>query len=474
MANKDDLIQSMLSTISRFEMIRSGDRVLVAVSGGPDSVALLHALWSIQDQTGIKLHVAHLNHSFRAEESDRDAEYVRELSSRLGVSCTVEKIDVPTVQRSLRVSPEEAARLVRYEFLERAADSVGADRIAIGHTSDDQVETVLLNLLRGTGVDGLAGMPPVRGQIVRPFIETSRAEVERYVAEQDLRPMVDSTNLQPRYTRNKIRLDLLPKLRDEYNPDIDSAILRVSELARADTAYLYVEARDALQSSTVERAEDSLTLDSASLLEYPLAVRRRVVREAVREARGGLTDLGFLHTEEILRMLRTGVPFEYELPGGTFVTGNARHLKLMAARPVESIVTFDVELPVPGRAEVAEIDLLVESTITTERLDPVQPRSGMQAMLDFASIVGTLRVRNWRPGDRIRPFGMAGHKKLQDVFVDAKIPRAVRHRIPLIADDEKVVWVPGLVLSESARVTDRTRAYVRIAVSGMPGSEFAD
>lgn len=464
MIASNKLIDTMLLTIRRFRMPETGDKVIVAVSGGPDSVALLHALYSLREELGITLHVAHLNHSFRGEESDEDAEYVRALADGFGLAHTIEKIDVPQIAKTLRLSDEEAARAVRYDFLERVASDVGADRIAVGHTADDQVETVLLNFLRGSGIDGLSGMPPVRGKIIRPLIGVRRSEVEEYVHLHGLHPRIDASNLLATYTRNRVRLELLPLLRREYNPDVDSAILRLAELSREDSAYLSMESDQALRRITVGREDGSLSLDANELLPYPLAVRRRVIRDAVRTVRGELTDIGFAHVEELLRLVEAGADFEYELPGGTFIQRAREILTFLSCRPSELPIIYCYELAIPGKTDIPEIQAAVEAEISRTPVDPVRPPGSLEVVIDYGSVAGKLRARNWEPGDRIRPLGLGGSKKVQDIFVDGKIPRAARHRVPLIADDEKIVWIAGLTLSEEAKVTDSTREFLILKI----------
>lgn len=460
----NSLTEAMLRTIRRFSMLERGDQVLCAVSGGPDSVTLLHALWSLRDDLGISLYVAHLNHSFRGVESDGDAEYVCDLAANLGLECVVEKVDVPEIQRTLRLSAEEAARMVRYEFLERAADDIGARRIALGHTADDQVETVFLNLFRGAGVDGLAGMPPVRGKIIRPLIEIRRSDVEGYVEANHLHPRTDATNLLATYTRNRLRLELLPLLRREFNPEIDAAVLRLSELAREDTTYLNMEAGEALNRLTLGRDENSISLDSGGLAACPLALRRRVIREAVRAVRGELADVGFVHVEELIRLLDAGADFEYELPRGALVQRTRMALTVLSSRPSEQPIIYCHELAVPGKTIVPEIGAEIESDLSTTKIEHMRPRGSAEIVLDYGAISGKLVVRNWEPGDRIRPLGLHGSKKIQDLFTDSKIPREVRHRVPLVVDGEKVVWVAGLAVSEQAKVTDNTREFLLLKV----------
>lgn len=446
-------------------MLERGDRVLVAVSGGPDSVALLHVLWTLRDDLDISLHVGHLNHSMRGRESDLDASYVREFATNLGLPCTVEKVDVPRIRESLRLSPEEAARMVRYDFLNRLTDDVGATRIALGHTADDQVETVLMNILRGAGVDGLSGMPAVRDRFIRPLIETRRSEIEAYLAEHRLCPRLDETNLFPTYTRNRIRLHLLPLLRLEYNPDIDHGILRLAELARADGAYLNMEAEEALQRLTTLSAPGEVSLDPAGLAALPVSIRRRVIRVAVKALRGEHTDIGFQHVEELLRLLDTGRDFEYELPGGTFVRRTRRGVAFLSGRPAEVPITYCHEIVVPGRTVVPEIQAAIEAEVGHTPVDYMRPPGSLDVLLDRAKISGRLMVRNWQPGDRISPLGLRGSKKVQDLFVDAKIPREARHRVPIVVDNEKVVWVAGLALSEDVKITQTTTEFVRLRVA---------
>ena len=463
MSDRADLLVAMRSTIHRYLMMDRGDKILVAVSGGPDSVALLHALLSLQSDLEISLHVAHLNHSMRGEASDEDAAYVGRLAAELKLEFTSERIDVPEIRKALRLSEEEAARVVRYDFLERTAEAVKANRIAVGHNADDQVETVLFNFLRGTGVDGLSGMPPVRGKIVRPLIEIRRAEIEKYLEEHGLSPRIDLTNLQAKYTRNRIRLELLPEIR-QYNSEVDSAILRLSELAREDSAYLNRQAEEAFDRLVKKRDDNSLSLDVSGLQLLALALRRRLIRLAARTVRGEIADIGLGHVDELLRLLDAGRDFRYELPGGVFVVRERADLSFSSCPEVEVAITYSRELPIPGKAVISEIEARIESEISHGMTDSIRPRGSAEVVLDRERIVGTVRVRNWLPGDRVQPLGMSGHKKVQDIFVDAKIPRAVRHRIPLVVDDQSILWIPCLAISEKAKTTPTTREFLILRV----------
>ena len=461
MNERHRLVESLLCLVREYSMTAPGETVLVAVSGGPDSVALVHALWSVREELGITLYVAHLNHSFRGEESDNDAKFVWSLASSLSIPCVIEKVDVPRMRQMLRLSAESAARLVRYEFLENTAEKIGAARIALGHTADDQVETVLMNIIRGSGTDGLAGMPPVRGKIIRPLLGVRRTDVASYLQEQGLSARIDETNLLPHFTRNRIRLRLLPMLR-EYNPGIDTVILQLAELARADSAYMNAEASKVFKRLTIACDTGAVTLDRGELLGLDLAIRRRVVREAVKSVRSDLSDLGFRHVEDLLGLLATGGDFRYELPAGVFVECERGSIVFRSERQPDVPIIYKYEIAVPGETPIGEAGVLIKAEVIESHLEPVRSPDDTEVILDLDKVKGTLVARNWQPGDRIQPLGMKGSKKLQDVFTDRKIPRRVRHRIPVIQDGERILWVVGVIISDVAKVTDSTQRCLRL------------
>jgi tRNA(Ile)-lysidine synthase len=376
-----NLITKMKAAIRRFNMIEPKDTVLAGVSGGPDSVALLYALYECRDELAITLHIAHLNHSFRGEESDRDAEYVRTLAERLNIPATIEKIDVPKIRRTLRLSAEEAARIVRHDFLNRTADRIRADRIALAHTADDVAETVLLNLTRGTGVDGLAGIPPVRDRIIRPLIHARRDDVERYVSEHHLSPRTDSTNLIPEYRRNRVRLELLPLLRKDFNADIDAALIRLAELAMEDSAYLNTEAESALSKIRAESKPDGTVIKADELATLPPAIARRVAREAIRQARGELTDVGFVHIAELLRLLSSGRDFHLDMPG-VHAERAARFLTIYTGVREDMAVQYDYAVAVPGKTDITEADAVIVAETGSGPGEFTLERGSLAAVLD--------------------------------------------------------------------------------------------
>lgn len=465
MIQKPGLLEKMLASVESHSMISGGERILTAVSGGPDSVALLHALFSVRGRLNVSIAVAHLNHSFRGAESDADADFVRRLAGDMGLECAVDKVDVPKLRSILRLSEEEAARMARYEFLEQTAARLKADRIAVGHTADDQAETVLLNLLRGAGLDGLSGMPPVRGKIIRPLIDVRRSEVLEYIDGNGLEFRTDATNDASDYSRNRVRNELIPLLNRDYNSDVVSALVRLSVLAREDSACLREAAAAALDSSLISRDEGGLLLAPDAIAGFPLSVRRRLIREAVRTAAGTIKDVGLLHVDEILGLLDKGSDFDYELPGGAHISRSRDAVRVLASRPEGASLEFCREIAVPGETRVPEIGASVRTVVSEAPADPMRPADSMEAVFDISRVAGRVFVRNWRAGDRIRPLGMRGSKKVQDVFVDNKVPREAKARVPLITDEEKVLWIAGMTVSDEARVEPGSRETLTVAIA---------
>jgi tRNA(Ile)-lysidine synthase len=448
----------------------SGEHVLVAVSGGPDSTALLLILSKLTPGLGLTLAGAHFDHGLRgASAARRERSYVEALCCRLGVPLHAGAGDTRAHARAHRLSREEAARELRYAFLSEVAAAAGCTAVATGHTADDQAETVLLHLIRGSGLAGLAGMAP-RGpwpleghaglKVARPLLCLRREETARYCLEEGLKPVADPSNVSPAFLRNRVRLELLPLLR-RYNPRVDAAVLRLAEAARADLSVLEEMASEALS-----KGDDGQTvaLSRQRLTGLPEGLQRHALRLALRRVLGDLRDVHQDHIEALLRGLARGAGHHLDLPRGLrFDVGYEE-----ATLSLERREAGDVRPPLPPEAPLAVPGVAswgpwrVEAELTVPSTAEPSPADPWQAWLD-ADVTGPeLRVRSRRPGDRFQPLGMAGEKKLQDFFVDARVPRAERDAVPLVCGKPGIVWVAGQRIDERARVTGATRRVLRL------------
>lgn len=457
-------------------LLSPGDHVLAAVSGGPDSLALLHALHSLRIDFGLgSLSAAHFNHGLRGQEADDDAAFVAGFCAARGIACFVEKADIAFEAAQAHTSVQQAARTARYAFFARAAQQCGANKVAMGHTQDDQIETVLLHILRGTGLDGLRGIPPRRGIYVRPLLSVTRAQVEDYCAAYALAPRRDSSNQDSsHYTRNRIRRELLPLLVRDYHPGTRSSLLRLSQIASADADFLQSHAQTVL--GEVMLAENSstacLTLSRTKLRALHPALLRHVLRAALTQVRGTTESITHQHWEQICNAVLVQEQTAWGLTTPTpFCHVGVHADRVMVTRQEDhappAACSYSAMLSAGGRAELPGSDRHVGAELSATL--PLPPPTGEQADFDAHQVhLPSLHVRFWQPGDRIAPRGMAGHtKKVQDIFTDAKVPRPQRSQVPIVADREGLLWVTGLSAAERARVTQATRQFLVLTASSV-------
>jgi tRNA(Ile)-lysidine synthase len=464
MSRQLPLPQRVLRFIRGHNLVRGNELLVVGVSGGPDSVCLLHILASLRNTLGIKLHIAHLNHMLRGTESNGDADYVSALAHKLEIAATIERREVKAYQKKHRLSVEEAAREVRYAFFSEVARSLSADTVAVGHTADDQIETILMHLVRGTGLAGLRGMQPLSAlrspdgnelKIVRPLLEISGAETEAYCAAQGLSPRSDSSNRLPDYLRNKIRSQFIPLLR-EYNPDIDKALLRLASAADSDLTYVGEET-SRLWGSVAREQSDGVAIDRAEFSRLHLALKRHLVRSALQRMLGELRDIESVHIESLLNALDKPAGKRLSLPKGLAFHGDYDYGLITSKKSLFSplpVLEGEHRLNIPGETELC--GWRVRSRILRRRPEE-SGEEKMKACFDLDVAGRELTVRARRRGDRFQPLGMESPKKLQDFMVDAKIPRAWRDNVPLVCSPQHIIWVVGWRLDHRARVAPSTK-----------------
>jgi tRNA(Ile)-lysidine synthase len=436
---KDRFLEAVSRSITRRGLLRPTDSVLVAVSGGPDSTALFAALVEI-GRGRWRVGAAHVNHRLRGRDSERDQRFAERLAARLG--CTFHAVEAPIVGGQ---NLEERAREKRYAALLGIARDGRYRRVATGHTLDDQAETVLHRASRGAGIAGLGGIHPERADgVIRPLLDVSRADVLRFLNRRGLRYRMDRTNASPRFTRNRIRR-LLLLLEREVNPAVRSALGRLADLARDDEMALENLAHKHARSAIRDGA-----LDAAQLLRSPAGIQRRILRRWLAEVRGGEKGIGFMHVERVRALAsdpREGRTIV--LPGGSVTYDRGRlHFNLRPNRPPRYLRG----LPREGSVDLPSWHLRVRTA--GRRIAP----GPWRAVFDLAALDGrAIVVRSPRPGDRLRPLGLGGSKKLQDVFVDAKVPRGERPSWPVVEQGGSILWVPGLARSDRALVEPRSR-----------------
>ena len=453
--------KTFLEALRNGTMLKPEEHILLAVSGGSDSTALLALFAAAAPELGITLHVAHLDHGWRGRAAAGDAEFVRRLALRFGIPVTVGHVD-PAVWRGRGPSSrEESARILRRNFLEATAAEVGADRIALGHTLDDQAESFLLRLLRGSGRRGLAGIHPVLdGRFIRPLLGLRRADLRAWLRAHRLRWREDATNRDLGHARNRVRRRLLPLLEREFNPQATRVLARAADLLRDEEEWLERLTRKAYEVIATEKPP-LVTLDAGRLEALPIAARRRLVRRAIERARGHLRGIDQRHVERALSLLargRRGTRLDF--PGGLRVSSRGRRLSFAAsdpeiaglAPPRHSIQ--EALCPIPGRVSFPHFRL--EATLAAPG-DAI-PRPGAdRALLDADLVKGPLVVRPRRSGDRFHPQGAPGSRRLKQFLIDRKVPVDERGEIPLVLTGERIAWVVGHRIDDRFKITPATR-----------------
>ena len=433
-------------------------RVIVAVSGGSDSVALALLMSDLRAAGDLELAgIAHLHHHVRGRDADEDAEFCRSLADRVGVPAVIGDADVPQEAEAHGVSIEVAGRHARHRFFREAMKSVNAGRVAVAHTRDDQAETVLLRLVRGAGSTGLAGMSARRGSIVRPLLDVTRAELQEFLRERGGTWREDATNLDRAIPRNRVRHAVMPELR-AINAQADAALARAAEILRGEDEFLERLANAAFVRIVETGEDDQVTVDAAEFTKLPVAIARRVGRYALETANPS-RSYGLEEVDEFCRAIAAGTGANLpELSLERF--GAAAVLIKREARETPSVAPLELRLDVPGTVEAPRgawtlrADGPFTAPVTVER-------GANEVVIDAAAVGRRLIVRYRRPGDRLTPLGAPGRKKVQDVLVDRKVPRDDRDSVPIVTTENgDIVWVAGEVLADGFRVTPLTKSVV--------------
>ena len=435
------LENTVRKTIRKFGMLKGGEHVIVAASGGADSTALLLSLRHLAPEYHLTLTVAHLNHRIRGTEADQDEDFVRQVSESLALPFISETVDVKQLAKAAKQNLEESARRIRYDFLNRAAHKAGAHKIAVGHNLNDQAETALFRFIRGSGIGGLSAIHPVvRGIIIRPLLECSRASILEYLKQKEAAFREDASNLDFRHARNRIRRELIPYLEQHFNPQIIETLAREASLARETSSFLDSRGRELFNALHV-RSDASISLNVQTLLGMHPVMQKQVLREALRECLGSLSGVTSHHVESVLSLFRPGQSgSRIELPHGCTALRQFDEI-LLFSLPVEPARSFLYEMSIPGRFLVFETgDVITASICGTPDLPTMKRDCTYRAFLDPSVLPTALTIRSREPGDR---YGGPGRRKVKKMLIDRRISLARRAVLPMIVAGDAVIWIPG-------------------------------
>ncbi|SCY99839.1 tRNA lysidine(34) synthetase TilS [Alkaliphilus peptidifermentans] len=448
-------LDKIKKTIDKHQLIEIGDKIVVAVSGGPDSVCLLHILNELKETYDIKLYGAHLNHNFRGIEAQKDAQYVAKLCEDLKIMCFIKSIDVTQHAKEHGYTLEEAGRILRYQFFDEVSEKVGAHKISVAHNLNDQAETLLMRMLRGTGIQGLTAIHHRRDKIIRPLLDVNRNDIEEYCKIHGLAPRIDHTNLQPIYHRNKIRLELIPSL-EEYNPNITETLAKTAELLKMDSDFIDLQANDIYNLLIKKDKVNRLTFPIHGINKLHPSLLTRILRLAAEDLVGKREVLEYKHIQSLTELIQKDVTGKrVELPMGITVFTNYEKLVFTTEKEGNKL-SFSYFLKDDTFTDIPEIDGRIGYYIIKRDQLLDIPKDIYKKAFDWDKIKGKLIVRNRRDGDRFWPLGMNGTKKLKDLFIDYKVERYNRDRIPLLCDEDEIIWVIGYRISDLFKVTKAT------------------
>lgn len=459
-------ITGIKRTIEKYSMLERGDRVVAGVSGGPDSMALLAALRQLEGHYNLRVLVAHLNHGLRGREAERDARFVQAMAEEWGFPFEMETVDVPSFKKRAALSSQEAARVIRYQFLEEVRQRCNGSKIALGHTADDQAETLMIWLLRGAGLKGLGGMPAVRGGVViRPLIETTREEIVTFLRARKIPSVEDSSNQNPDYLRNKLRYHLFPLLKEGYNPRIINTLAQTASILGLDNEYLDSKAKEMLENIVVSCKSTGAVIDSRGLMALPQAMQLRCLRSVLEKVKGNLKGISAAHLSAVLTIVASDKPCRaVHMPEGIIVEKCYQHLKLTRRQVVPLPFNYSFAT-LPDLVRIEEIGRKMHFRIIEGNDHAGITPNTLVACLDEGKVAMPLTIRNVQAGDRFQPLGMQGEKKIKDFFIDEKVPPGERKRIPLVVCKGVVAWVGGMRIDHRLRVTKKTRRMLTIALT---------
>ena len=449
------LLDKVLKTIHENSMFSVNDKVIVAVSGGPDSMCLLHVLNRIKDKLNIKIIAAHVNHCLRGNESDEDEVYVKEFCSKLNIDFYSTRVDINRFSKEKGLSSEMAGRAARYEFFENIKSKVGAQKIAIAHNANDQAETILMRIMRGTGIAGIVGIKPVRDKIfVRPLIKIGREEIESYCKKEHINPRIDNTNLTNIYSRNKVRLELIPYIKRNFNEDIITTLNRLSDTVNVDNDYLeYISSQK--YKLFCDEKKDEIIIHKEAFLEHK-AIITRIIRKSICYLLNNTYNFEKKHILDIINLQLHKTGTNLDLPKNIKVYNNYGDISIYFKN--EKIINKDNnEYELFTGKNIIQSKKIIITIKTLSKNNRVNfKENNFIKYFDYYKIKDKIILRYRKKGDKFIPIGMSGNKKLKDMFIDMKIEKSLRDKIPLICFGSEIAWIVGYRVSDKFKVDENT------------------
>lgn len=436
------MVAKVLETIKTYNMIQKGDTIIVGLSGGPDSLALMNVLYDLKDQLKVSLVAVHINHLLRGDDADEDEKFVKLYCEEKSIPCHVFRIDITKIAEAQKKSFEEAGRDARYEAFDLVAKSYENYKIAVAHNKNDIAETFFINLMRGAGINGLASIDYHReGHIIRPLLACSRVEIEDFCETSGLTPRMDHTNMENHYLRNKIRNQMIPMLNNIFELDSVESIFRSTEIIKNEKAFIQKHIEAVFEQIAVQES-DTIVLELSPFNQLSDAEKYHLIRLCIKKVRGHLTNISYDKILRIANLKRVGAMVEVD--------------SCFSVRLGSDQLYFYNDSKLKNESKIQDNVALNVKKITIEMLSSYK-LSPTQVAIDADKIVGKLCVRNRQPGDTFIPLGMKGKKKVKSFFIDEKVPYIKRDQLRLVSDDEKIIWIENMRISDLVKITSDTK-----------------
>lgn len=442
-------------------LIITGDNVLIGLSGGPDSVFLFHNLRKLKEELSFNLYASHINHMYRGEDAQHDEDFVRALCNKYNVRLFVKRKHAGEYAKELKVTEEEAGRILRYNFFKENLNEIGGGKIAVAHNLNDQAETVLQRIIRGSGIDGLSAMSFQKDNLIRPMLNVPKSEILNYLHENNLEYCIDKTNLHDIYGRNKIRLNLIPYLEKNFNPNIQFALFRMSETMERDKKIIekYTELiyRDVL----LKKNDKKIILDLKKLKKIEDGELGRILRRSIEELKGNTINVEMKHIDYAIDFVKTGTTGKkINLAEGFTIV--ISYDNFIIEKKVEKIANFQYNVVLNNPLYIPEVGKTIFCKVLN--VSEFEREDKNSVNLDYSLIKGSIVVRNRLPGDSMIPCGMTGNKKIKDIFIDLKIPAEERDLRLIIADDDNILWLEGFRIHNDFKVSSSTNKILNISM----------